>query len=70
MEGEHSKNTNTLTNGDFCIVIGGKYKGEEGAISDLNISKTGHLTVTVTKENGVRFKTLGKNVQKKIIAKL
>jgi len=30
--------------------------------SDIRTSKTGHITITVTKTNGLRFKTLGKNV--------
>ncbi len=28
----------------------------------LNISKTGNLTLTVSRDNGERFKTLGKSV--------
>ncbi|MNF19269.1 hypothetical protein D3C80_2239230 [compost metagenome] len=51
-----------LKDGDKCIVIGGAHKGKSGTVRDLNISKTGHLTITVVQENGVRFKTLGKNV--------
>lgn len=53
----------TLKDGDHCIVIGGKHKGKSGKATDLNISKTGHLTITVVQENGERFKTLGKNVK-------
>ncbi|MGV3613288.1 MAG: KOW motif-containing protein [Fluviicola sp.] len=53
----------TLKDGDFCLVIAGTHKGKSGTVRDLNISKTGHLTITVVPENGVRFKTLGKNVQ-------
>ena len=51
-----------LNNGDKCIVIGGTHKGKSGIIQDLNTSKTGHITITVLQNNGVRFKTLGKNV--------
>lgn len=50
---------------DFCVVIAGTHKGKEGLVTDFNISKTGHLTVTVVQNNGVRFKTLGKNVVRK-----
>lgn len=50
--------------GDYCKVISGTHKGKEGKVGDFNISKTGHLTVTVTMDNGIRFKTLGKNVEK------
>ncbi|MGV3547790.1 MAG: RNA-binding protein [Pedobacter sp.] len=51
-----------LKDGDFCQVIAGTHKGKSGTATDLNISKTGHLTITVVQKNGVRFKTLGKNV--------
>ncbi len=51
-----------LKDGDLCSVISGTHKGKSGIIRDLNISKTGHLTITVVQENGVRFKTLGRNV--------
>ena len=52
-----------LKNGDHCIVIGGKHVGKSGVVSDINLSKTGHITITVEQKNGVRFKTLGKNVE-------
>lgn len=52
-----------LKNGTHCLVIAGTHKGKSGIIADLHHSKTGHLTLTVIQENGVRFKTLGKNVQ-------
>ncbi|WHF52306.1 KOW motif-containing protein [Chryseobacterium gotjawalense] len=51
-----------LKNGDFCLVIGGTHKGKFGTVQDLHLSKTGHRTITVFQENGVRFKTLAKNV--------
>lgn len=54
-----------LNNGDFCLVTGGTHKGKQGIVSALNVSKTGHLTLTVSQDNGVRFKTLAKNVQLK-----
>jgi ribosomal protein S4E len=53
---------NELKNGDQCIVIGGTHKGKSGIVQDLNTSKTGHITITVLQKNGVRFKTLAKNV--------
>ena len=31
---------------------------------DLKTSKTGYITITVKQHNGIRFKTLGKNVLK------
>jgi ribosomal protein S4E len=51
-----------LKDGDLCNVINGTHKGKSGIVRDLNISKTGHLTITVVQENGIRFKTLAKNV--------
>lgn len=56
---------NEPKDGDFCVVINGTHKGKSGIARDLNISKTGHLTITIVQENGVRFKTLGKNVMVK-----
>ena len=52
----------TVTNGDHCLVVAGTHKGKSGIVGDLNTSKTGAITVTVAQENGVRFKTLAKNV--------
>lgn len=51
-----------LKNGDHCRVIAGTHKGKTGIVQDLNTSKTGHITITVLQKNGVRFKTLGRNV--------
>jgi len=51
-----------LKDGDQCKVIGGTHAGKSGVVRDINTSKTGHLTITVVQENGVRFKTLAKNV--------
>ena len=52
-----------LKDGDTCVVIAGTHKGKRGTVRDLNISKTGHLTITVVQANGERFKTLGRNVE-------
>jgi ribosomal protein S4E len=54
--------TTNLKDGDQCTVIAGTHKDKSGKISDINLSKTGHITVTVTQDNGIRFKTLGKNI--------
>ncbi|PWS33276.1 RNA-binding protein [Pedobacter paludis] len=51
-----------LKDGDSCEVIGGTHKGKAGLVRDINISKTGHISITVAQANGHRFKTLGKNV--------
>ncbi|WP_254528193.1 MULTISPECIES: KOW motif-containing protein [unclassified Sphingobacterium] len=54
----------TINNGDFCQVIAGTHKGKSGRVNDLHVSKTGHQTLTVEQDSGVRFKTLLKNVVK------
>ena len=51
-----------LKDGDYCKVIAATHIGKEGTLTDINTSKTGHITITVIQANGVRFKTLGKNV--------
>ena len=51
-----------IKDGDSCMVISGTHKGKSGVARDLNISKTGHLTITIVQTDGIRFKTLGKNV--------
>jgi len=39
-----------------------EYIWESGTVRDINISKSGHNTITVVQKNGIRFKTLGKSV--------
>jgi len=51
-----------IKDGDRCEVVAGTHKGKTGKATDLNKSKTGHLTITVVQANGERFKTLAKNV--------
>ena len=62
MKDKTSSTSIALKDGDMCKVIGGTHKGKSGIARDLNVSKTGQLTITVVQANGVRFKTLGKNV--------
>lgn len=54
---------NNVQNGDKCTVIAGVHKGKSGTVNDINTSKTGIITITVTQTNGERFKTLAKNVE-------
>jgi ribosomal protein S4E len=56
------KQEEKLKDGDQCMVIAGTHAGKSGIVRDINKSKTGHITITVEQKNGVRFKTLGKNV--------
>jgi ribosomal protein S4E len=45
-----------------CKVIGGVHAGKSGIVTDMNTSRTGHVTITVVRPDGERFKTLAKNV--------
>lgn len=58
-----TKSAIKLKDGDKCRVVRGTYEGKSGTVRDINTSKTGHITITVVQKNGVRFKTLGKNVE-------
>lgn len=52
-----------LKDGATCRVVGGTHKGKSGIVRDINTSKGGNVTITVVQENGVRFKTLARNVE-------
>jgi len=52
----------SIKDGDRCVVIAGTHKGKSGMVRDSNISKTGHVTITVVQADGVCFKTLARNV--------
>lgn len=52
-----------IANGDHVRVTGGTHKGKSGVAQDRNVSKTGHVTITVQQDNGVCFKTLARNVR-------
>ena len=56
------KSPSRLKDGARCQVIGGTHAGKAGTVSDIKTGKTGHVSLTVTQANGVRFKTLAKNV--------
>lgn len=58
-----SKASKLLKDGSSCKVIAGTHAGKSGIVRDINTSKTGHVTITVVQGNGVRFKTLAKNVE-------
>ncbi len=53
----------TLKDGISCKVISGTHKGKNGIVKDIHTSKTGQITLTVVQSNGVRFKTLGRNIE-------
>lgn len=52
----------TVRDGDQCTVVAGTHAGKSGVVRDINTSKAGHVTITVVQANGVRFKSLAKNV--------
>jgi ribosomal protein S4E len=51
-----------LKDGHYCEVVGGTHAGKSGTVRDITSSKSGHVTITVVQKNGIRFKTLAKNV--------
>ena len=51
-----------LKDGAHCTVVGGTHVGKSGTVRDIQTGKTGHVSITVVQNNGVRFKTLAKNV--------
>jgi len=57
-----SKTTESSKDGAKCEVFNGIHTGKAGTVRDINTSKSGHITITVVQENGIRFKTLVKNV--------
>jgi ribosomal protein S4E len=52
-----------LKDGAKSKVIAGTHAGKSGIVQDIKRSKTGAVTITVLQANGVRFKTLAKNVE-------
>jgi ribosomal protein S4E len=52
-----------IRDGDHCRVTGGSHAGKSGIVQDRKTSKTGAVTITVQQDDGVRFKTLAKNVE-------
>jgi ribosomal protein S4E len=58
-----SEVTKKLKDGAKCKVVAGTHVGKTGVVQDINTSKTGAVTISVLQTNGVRFKTLAKNVE-------
>ena len=54
--------SNELTDGAKCKVVAGTHAGKSGIVRDIHTSPTGAVTITVEQADGVRFKTLAKNV--------
>jgi ribosomal protein S4E len=51
-----------LRDGARCKVVRGTHAGKAGVVRDINLSKSGFVTITVAQSSGDRFKTLAKNV--------
>ena len=51
-----------VVDGAQCKVIGGIHAGKSGTVRDIKTGKTGHISITVVRSNGERFKTLAKNI--------
>jgi ribosomal protein S4E len=58
-----TKSAGKLKDGASCKVIGGTHAGKSGIVKDIKTGKTGHVSITVVQANGVRLKTLAKNVE-------
>ena len=54
-----------VRDGDPCEVVEGRHKGKSGLVSGWHLSKAGHASITVTQDDGTRFKTLAKRVRKR-----
>ena len=52
-----------LTDGAQCKVIGGVHAGKSGTVRDIKTGRTGFVSITVVQANGVKLKTLAKNVE-------
>ena len=57
-----TNSTTSLKDGDECKVTAGTHAGKTGTVTDIHTSKTGQVTITVVQKNGLRFKTLARNV--------
>jgi ribosomal protein S4E len=56
------KSPANIIDGTQCKVISGVHAGKSGIVRDIKTGKTGHVSITVVQSNGIRFKTLAKNV--------
>ena len=52
-----------VRDGDRCTVVAGRHAGKSGIVQDCHMSKSGHLSITVCQDDGVRLKTLAKSVR-------
>jgi ribosomal protein S4E len=57
-----------ILDGSKCKVAAGTHAGKSGIVRDIHTSPTGAVTITVEQADGVRLKTLAKNVVAAIIS--
>ena len=62
---ETSREARQIANGDYCVVLAGVHAGKAGVVEDKQPSKTGHITITVRQDYGVRVKTLPRSVERR-----
>jgi len=62
MAGDAANDGSHVQDGDRCRVFAGTHKGKAGTVEDRNVSKAGHVTITVRQADGARFKTLARSV--------
>ncbi len=53
-----------MKDGDRCRVLSGTHAGKIWRVEDLKQSKGGNWTITVRQDDGVRFKTLARSVER------
>lgn len=58
--------SSAIVNGDPCVVRAGTHAGKSGIVRDRHTSATGHVTITVEQPDGVKFKTLARNVSAQV----
>ena len=52
-----------MSDGASCKAVSGTHKGKSRFVRDIQTRKTRAVTITVVQADGVRFKTLAKNVE-------
>jgi ribosomal protein S4E len=60
---DQQTDTAAVRDGDYCTVVAGTHAGKSGVVEDRKTSKTGHVTITVRQDSGIRFKTLARSVR-------
>jgi ribosomal protein S4E len=59
---QEASTSEEVRDGDYCLVVVGTHAGRSGVVEDRKTSKTGHVTITVRRDGGEKFKPLARNV--------